>query len=70
MLALAFFQAKSGDPDAFALETNIAWTYVGIRVVHGMIYASVNPIMARFGIYIVSEITMFALFVRAVGYVF
>jgi len=51
------------------LETNLAWTYVAIRIVHGIIYAKKNPIMVRFGIYLVSEFVMLGLLGCAATYV-
>jgi hypothetical protein len=43
----------------------IAWTYVGLRVIHSIFQATVNVIEARFGIFIVSSLVLLALTVRA-----
>ena len=42
----------------------LAWTYVGIRVVHSLVQATTNPIPIRFGIFAVASIVLFVLFVR------
>lgn len=47
-------------------EVTLAWIYVGLRTLHTLVQALINKIMLRFSIYILSELTMFALFSRVV----
>ncbi|THW01009.1 hypothetical protein D6D26_05462 [Aureobasidium pullulans] len=47
-----------------ATEANLAWVYVGLRIVHSIVQASANPVMIRFGIFAASEITMLGLLIK------
>ncbi|CAC9888734.1 unnamed protein product [Aureobasidium pullulans] len=47
-----------------ATEANLAWMYVGLRIVHSIVQASANPVMIRFGIFAASEITMLGLLIK------
>jgi len=75
-VALAIAQATSpgkllSSPNsAFDLETKLAWTYVGLRVVHSLIQATTNTVMLRFGTFFASETVMLGLFYKAVQLVF
>jgi hypothetical protein len=48
----------------------LAWTYVGLRVVHSLIQATVNVIPARFFVFMASSLVLLALAVRAALIVF
>ncbi|MEM7219494.1 MAG: MAPEG family protein [Pseudomonadota bacterium] len=40
----------------------LAWTYVGIRVVHSLVQSLGNPIPLRFGIFCLASLALFGLF--------
>lgn len=44
----------------------LAWTYVGLRVVHSVFQALVNVIEVRFALFLVSSLVLAAMTVRAV----
>ena len=50
------------------IETNLAvglaWTYVGIRIVHSLLQATVNKIMVRFAIFNIGALVLAALLVH------
>jgi hypothetical protein len=58
-LTLAFVGAGSGANEA------LAWTYVGVRVLHSFVQATVNIIMLRFSIFMIGSLVLLALTVRA-----
>ncbi|MCR5878308.1 MAPEG family protein [Phenylobacterium sp. J367] len=59
--ALALAVAGAGD----GLNAQLAWGYVGLRVVHSLVQATVNAIMVRFLIFMTSSIVLAVLAVRA-----
>jgi hypothetical protein len=61
--ATALVLAVAGQGDG--LNAALAWGYVGVRVVHSLVQASVNIIMARFLIFMVGSLVLLALAVRA-----
>ena len=48
----------------------LAWLYVGLRVVHSLIQATVNIVLARFGVFAISTLVLLALAIRAALLVF
>jgi len=65
--ALALALAGAGaDP----LNVGLAWGYVGLRVVHSLIQATVNVIMLRFAVFSVASLVLVALAARAAMVVF
>ena len=48
----------------------LAWGYVGLRVIHSLVQATVNIIMVRFGIFMVASLVLLAMAVRAALTVF
>jgi len=60
--ALAFYCALAGTAD----ETNItlAWTYVGLRIVHSLIQNTINKVMLRFTVFAVSSLVLIVISVR------
>jgi hypothetical protein len=48
----------------------LAWTYVGLRVLHSLIQALINIIMLRWLIFMISSLVQFALTIRAALLVF
>lgn len=73
-VALAIAQATSPSrllsTNNLDLETKLAWTYVGLRIVHSLIQSTTNTIMVRFGCFFASETVMAGLFYKAVQLVF
>lgn len=63
-LALAFLGLGVG------LNAWIAWAYVALRVVHSLVQATVNLILLRFAIFMVSSVVLLILAVRAAIAVF
>ena len=63
-LTLAVLGAGTG------LNTALAWAYVALRVVHTLVQCLWNPIMLRFGIFMLSSLCLFALVLHAVHLVF
>jgi hypothetical protein len=48
----------------------IAWAYVGLRVVHSLVQATVNKVAFRFAIFALSSLCLIALIVQAAVAVF
>lgn len=44
----------------------LAWTYVGLRVLHFLVYVSINRILVRFSIFTLSSLMLLALWVRLI----
>ena len=62
--------AKTGPPGVKAslvtkTDLYLAWTYVGLRVVHSLVQILGNKIMRRFQIFITSSVVLAAMTVRA-----
>jgi hypothetical protein len=47
------------------LNAILAWTYVGLRVVHSLVQATANRVMARFALFVLASLVLFALALRA-----
>lgn len=60
-VALALATAEG----AGSLEVNLAWAYVGLRVVHSLVQATWNKIEARFAVFALGSLALIALIVRA-----
>ncbi len=58
-LALALLEAGQG------LALLLAWVYVGIRIVHSLLQATVNQIVPRFLLFNLSQVVLLALIVLA-----
>lgn len=56
--------------DATIISLGLAWTYVGLRVVHSLVQTVTNQIMVRFAVFLVSSLVVFALAIRAALQVF
>ena len=48
-----------------AVNAALAWVYVGLRVVHSLVQATVNVILVRFGIFIAATLVLLVLSLRA-----
>jgi hypothetical protein len=59
--ALALAVAGHGD----GLNAWLAWGYVGLRVVHSLVQATVNAIMIRFSVFMLGSLVLLALAIRA-----
>jgi hypothetical protein len=66
--AVAFALALAGAGGG--LNLTLAWTYVGLRVVHSLVQSTVNVITARFLVFLVGSLVLLALAVRAALVVF
>jgi hypothetical protein len=60
--AIAIVMALSGG--ATASDALIAWAYVGLRVIHSVLQATVNKIEVRFSLFLLSSIVLIVLTVR------
>lgn len=60
--ALALALAGVGD----GLNLTLAWVYVGLRVVHSIVQSTANPVLARFGLFVVSSLVLLAMAVNGV----
>jgi hypothetical protein len=66
--AVALVLAITGHGDG--LNAQIGWAYVGLRVVHSIVQASINRIIVRFSLFALSSLALIALVVHAVMAVF
>jgi hypothetical protein len=46
------------------LHIVLAWVYVGLRIVHSLVQALVNVVMARFAIFMVASVVLLILAIR------
>ena len=60
--ALALAAQLGGAADA--LNVGLAWTYVGVRVVHSLVQATKNVIPIRFAVFTLGSFALLALCVR------
>jgi len=63
-LTLALIGQGSG------LNAGLAWTYVGLRVVHSLIQATVNVVLVRFAVFMLASIVLLMMTVHAAMAVF
>lgn len=61
--AVALSLAVLGDATSASLA--LAWSYVGLRVVHSLVQVLVNKIEVRFALFVVSSLVLLGLTVRA-----
>lgn len=61
--ATALVLAVAGQGEG--MNAALAWGYVGLRVIHSLVQATVNVIMIRFLIFMVASLVLLALAVRA-----
>ena len=62
--ALVFYIVLAGHSDAFAIY--LAWSYVGLRVVHTIIQCTVNNVTMRFSVFALSTLVLMAMAAREV----
>lgn len=53
-----------------AMSAQVAWAYVALRVMHSILQATVNKVMARFVLFALSSIALMALIFHAARVVF
>ena len=63
-LALAFLREGTG------LNLALAWLYVGIRIMHSIVQATVNVILLRFAIFMAASVVLLIMTIRAALLVF
>jgi hypothetical protein len=61
--AVALLLAMVGQGDGF--NAMLAWTYVGLRVVHSIFQATLNRVMLRFVIFVLSSLALMMLVAHA-----
>jgi hypothetical protein len=61
--AVALTLALSGE--GVGLNAGLAWLYVGLRIVHSLVQATVNIILLRFAIFMTASVVLLAMTVRA-----
>jgi hypothetical protein len=66
--AVAIVLALLDEGDSINLE--LAWAYVGLRVVHSLVQALVNKIEVRFGVFMLSSLVLIAMTFNAARLVF
>ena len=59
--ALALAVAGVGE----GLNAQLAWGYVGVRIVHSLVQATTNIIMVRFSLFMIGSLVLLVLAVRA-----
>jgi hypothetical protein len=66
--AVAIVLATVGQGDG--LNAWLGWAYVALRVVHSLVQATVNRVMVRFALFVLSSLVLLALIVHAAMTVF
>lgn len=66
--AVAIVLAIIGQGDG--LNATLGWAYVGLRVLHSLVHATINRVMARFALFVLSSLVLVALIFRAGGALF
>lgn len=66
--AIALLLAMVGQGDGF--NATLAWGYVGLRIVHSLVQATVNKVMLRWALFMVSTLVLIALILHAALTVF
>ncbi|RNJ64421.1 MAG: MAPEG family protein [Porphyrobacter sp. IPPAS B-1204] len=66
--AVAIVLAIIGEGDGF--NTQLAWAYVGLRIAHSIVQATVNRVIVRFALFALSSLALMALILHAALVVF
>jgi len=66
--AVAIVLAIIGQGDGF--NTTLAWAYVGLRIAHSIVQATINRVIVRFALYALSSLVLMALILHAAIAVF
>ena len=62
--ALVFYTHLAGNVGSVTVA--LAWSYVGLRIVHSLVQCTSNTVALRFGIFALSSLTLIALLVSNV----
>jgi hypothetical protein len=62
--ALAFYVVLAGHSDT--LNVDLAWAYVGLRILHSLIQCTVNNVNLRFAVFALSTLALMAIAARQV----
>jgi hypothetical protein len=62
--ALVFYSHLAGIGDS--LQTTLAWSYVGLRVVHSLVQCTINYVPVRFLVFATGSIVLIAMTARAI----
>ncbi len=60
--ALAFYTQLAGAADVLTVQ--LAWVYVGLRVVHSLVQNTANKVMIRFSVFGLSSLVLIAITIR------
>ena len=60
LLAVLMITLEINDP----MLVNLAWSFVGTRILHSAIHISYNHVMHRFGVFLVSIITLLVMWIK------
>lgn len=66
--AVALLLAMVGQGDGF--NATLAWAYVAVRIVHSLVQATVNKVMLRWALFMLSMLVLVALILHAALTVF
>jgi hypothetical protein len=66
--AVAIVLAIIGQGDGF--NTTLAWAYVGLRIAHSIVQATINRVIIRFTLFALSSLVLMALILHAALAVF
>ena len=61
--AVALVLAMIGQGDGF--NADIAWAYVGLRIIHSLVQVLSNRVIVRFGIFVLSSLALMMLIAHA-----
>nr|WP_166175827.1 MAPEG family protein [Altererythrobacter segetis] len=66
--AVALVLAITGQGDG--LNAQLGWAYLALRIVHSLVQATINKVMARFIVFVLSSLVLIALVIHAAIAVF
>jgi hypothetical protein len=66
--AVALVLAITGNGDG--LNAALGWAYLGLRILHSLVQATVNRVTLRFAVFVLSSLVLIALIVRAAMAIF
>jgi hypothetical protein len=52
------------------LNSGLAWLYVGLRITHSLVQATINVVMLRFAIFVAASFVLLVMSIRAAIIVF
>jgi hypothetical protein len=61
--ALVIYSHLAGTGDALMIQ--LAWGYVGIRILHSLVQSTINKVMIRFSLFCLSSIVLIIMAVRS-----